>query len=211
MKIFKRMTTTLCSSLDNVAKEFENQEAMMKAAIREIKNSKAILLSNYKKAENEKLRVLKRIDEIKKETESWENRVKEIYSTNPELAKDCTRRIIKLDNEKKSCIESLEKNKSMMSCLLKETEKIDKHLLTVKQKMNELILKETTQNAHFLGGANSFDSLEEIIDRWEEKLIKNEVHFEHYQNEQDELDAYFSEEELEQKITEKLSSLTTNK
>jgi len=210
MKKLKRLSTTISASFDSIINEFENQESIIKAAIIEIKNSKAILDVQQRKSENENIRAIKRMEKIKVEIPTWELRVKESYSQSPEMANDCSKRIILLEKELSQLENKIEKNNKIIATTSTDKEVVIKKLNDVEIKLSELKVKETKQNALMVTNQSTCtNNLNDVIDRWEEKLTKNESFMNEYKvNEsKDELKRYFSEKEFEDEAQKKIQEL----
>lgn len=207
MNKLKKITTTLSASFESIVNEFENQEAIVKSVIAEIKNSRATLEAQKRKIENQNYRSNKRIEEIKKEIPLWIKRIKENHIKNPELAKDCSKKIIYLENEEKKLKLIISKNNKLEALLEKEKIKIESRLIEVENKLEQLKLKEVKSNYINQAGTGTTENLDEVLDRWEEKISKAEYINQEIRPESDGLSEYFETQEFEVQVENKLASI----
>lgn len=207
MNKLKKITTSLSASFESIVNEFENQEAIVKSVIAEIKNSRATLEVQKRKIENQNYRSNKRIEEIKKEIPLWIKRIKENNIKNPELAKDCSKRIIYLENEEKKLKLIISENNKLEALLEKEKIKIESRLIEVENKLQQLKLKEVKSNYINQAGTGTTENLDEVLDRWEEKISKAEYINQEIRSETDGLNEYFEIQEFEVQVENKLASI----
>lgn len=214
MNKLKKLTTTITASFDSIINEFENQDAIIQGAISEIKESKALLSAQMKKLENANYRANEKLTQLQLEISKWEKRVQDSFQTNPGLAHNCSKKIVLIEKEIKLILKEIEANKKSIARIHEEKEKITTKLIEVQSKHRELLSKETQLKANnSVKGMNTSESLNTVIDRWEEKLIRHECSQDHgVLNEgHDPLEEHFLEEELELEIQEKLNELTKQK
>lgn len=214
MNKLKKLTTTITASFDSIINEFENQDAIIQAAISEIKESKAMLTAQMKKLENFNYRANEKVNQLRIEISKWEKRVLDSLQSKPEIAHNCSKKIVLIEKEIKLLLQEIEANKKSIARINQEKEIVTAKLIEVQSKHRELLSKETQLKANnYVRGMNTSESLNTVIDRWEEKLIRYEC----YQDNEviregnDPLEEHFLDEELELKIQEKLNELTKQK
>ncbi len=153
------------ASFDNFVNEVENQEAIINSIIDEVKEA----LSNIRVQVNDVERGLNRARNNEKlivnEIELWRGRALDLKKEDEELAKDCLRKVITLEDELVQNQETIKYSKECLSLLNKEKIQVESKLSEIKLKKSKFIAKESNIKAN----------IEDVFNRWEDKLVFNEA------------------------------------
>lgn len=165
MKSLKKLKVSLMASFDNFVNEVENQEAIINSIIDEVKEA----FSNIRVQINDVERGLNRARNneilIVNEIDLWKNRALDLKNEDEELAKDCLRKVITLEDELIQNQEIIKYSKECLSHFNKEKIQVETKLSEIKLKKSKFIAKESNIKAN----------IEDVFNRWEDKLVFNEA------------------------------------
>lgn len=212
MKTFRFLKTTLSASFDNLIQNVENQEAIVNAAVRDIKEALINTKIHIRDVERGIHRAQKAEEDLKSEIATWEQRVKEIYETDPKLARECTYKILLLKDEISHCVKSISQGRDDLLRMENEKRIIQDKLREIQAKKRELISKQNLSKIRCSPNSATSD-VEDLFKRWEDKITKNEIinDIDTEAEPKDQLESYFASKEKDKKVEEELERLIQEK
>ena len=177
MRTIKRLTTSLIANFDWAVTQFENHEALVSAAIREIQHAgaKARVQLSRVRQDGEKMR--SRLSELRKSDSLWEERALSCAASDQARALECLKRRKRVRAEAAEIEGRLEHHDRLERDLANDLEAVDRRIEDLKHKRNTLRTRESTAEA--LSAMQSHDTgliteLDGVLDRWEIKVATYE-------------------------------------
>lgn len=206
MKKIKIWMTSFGARFDNVMKRIENQEAVAEQAIAEARNAagEAKVRLNRVRRDGEALR--KRIDELRSAESLWTNRAKAAAESDRERALECMRRLKQTQRDLTLAEEEQIRHGDFEKKLTQDIRTIDAKIEELKRKKNSLAAREQRAKATEASKVDCLESesIDDIFDRWEDKLIASEVLS---IDDQDDFEKAFSTEEEKTELAAELEAL----
>ena len=209
MSMFKRITATLTSSIDQVVSEIENHDAVIQATVNDMQKKIVEAKIRLRNARNQTETIKQQVQEQNKQTDLWRKRAVECAERDEEKALQCMSRA-------RDCLKSKEKLNQMLQQYITTVDKLDHDLRTSEQKLSEMKQKQilmrarqsTSQavNAGSLDHLNVDDDLQASFDRWEMDISRAEMNIESMTN-PDSIEEEFIHQEQRQALKESLNEL----
>jgi len=209
MSMFKRITATLTSSIDQVVSEIENHDAVIQATVNDMQKKIVEAKIRLRNARNQAETIKQQVQEQNKQTDLWRKRAVECAERDEEKALQCMSRA-------RDCLKSKEKLNQMLQQYITTVDKLDHDLRTSEQKLSEMKQKQilmrarqsTSQavNAGSLDHLNVDDDLQASFDRWEMDISRAEMNIESMTN-PDSIEEEFIHQEQRQALKESLNEL----
>lgn len=215
MKVIKSLTTTLSAKFESLVNEVEDQKALIDAMIKDIKQARASVTVQLRQVERDYLKCKKEREETNKNILTWQKRTVEVKDSNPEMAKDCVRKIIYLKKDIEH-LESREKeSKNSLDLLQKEKDLISKKLAEFQNKRHAYLARETRVKAQgHIGQLQQSEGIFDVFERWDDKITRSEsINEDRSQwsqelDQRDELEKYFEENEINELIDQELANIS---
>lgn len=217
MKTLNRLRATITANFDNFVSQVENQEAIVNQLTLEVKEALAEVKIKIKETKNMIDHKEKRVSQIETEIQKWQTFYKELEKENPEQAKKAIKRILFLKDEQKNNQNAVVELDRSLNSLHQEKFLIEDKIREVHLRKASLVAKESKIKSQELCSSNGKvnSDLEEIFNRWENKLIKVETAHSSFevencdssQNSKDELEKLMDEQEMEKRIQAEIESL----
>ncbi len=212
MSIFKRLSATVFSRIDQVVGEIENHDAVIQASLNDMRKHLAeakVRLNQIQRAEE---RISQQIEEETNQLNLWQTRAIQSAQTDESKALACIQR----GEQSKAHIERLvvqkQQYQSAAEKLTLDIEKCEQHLEEIKQKHQLMRARQST--THAMRSINQHnndcpDRLEDSFDRWEIKLSQSEMAVDSDFNTApvDQLEQEFNSQEQQQKLRDELATL----
>jgi len=210
MKVLKRIRVGVMSSLDRVARQVENHEAMVNLAMQEVSEAGArakVQLGRVKK-DGQSMKV--RIAELKKMAAVWKERALEVARDDEQRAIECLKRNKRAEEERAALEEQAREHEKIEKQLGKDLVVIEQKLRQIKEQKNLLRTRESRAEA--LQVVESCDSsfvnsVEDIFDRWDTKVTEYELRGSGINTGKDDFEEEFVTAEEEQELKDELSFL----
>lgn len=178
MRLFKRISTTVSSSIDKAVSKVENHDAIINAALRETQQAAArsrVRLARVQKDGNS-LRV--RLDGLQVATLQWTERAKGVAAEDEAKALECLRRKKECEAQIKGLEHSLENHRDLEKRISDNVKKIEARVGEVSQQRNLMrsrqSVAEATRIINNMEGT-SYSDIEDTFDRWEINLGESEI------------------------------------
>jgi phage shock protein A len=217
MKTLNRLRATITANFDNFVSQVENQEAIVHQLTQEVKEALAEVKIKIKETRRMIEHKEKRVQQINQEIKKWQSFYKELEKENPEQSTKAIKRILFLKDEQENHQNAIVQLDQTLNSLSKEQYLIEDKLREVHVRKASLVAKESKIKSQELsnskGRTNS--DLEDIFNRWENKLIKVETTQESFaedgeidfSNNKDELEKMMDEKEMQKRIQAEIESL----
>ena len=177
MRTITRLTTSLIANFDWAVTQFENHEALVSAAIREIQHAgaKARVQLSRVRQDGEKMR--SRLSDLRESDTLWEGRALSCAASDQARALECLKRRKRVKAEATELEVRLEHHARLERDLTNDLEAVDRRIEDLKRKRNTLRTRESTAEA--LSAMQSHDTgliteLDGVLDRWEIKVATYE-------------------------------------
>lgn len=217
MKTLNRLRTTISASFENFVSQVENQEAIVNHLTTEVKEAFAEVKIKIKETQRMIDANEKRVDQIEKDILKWQNFYYELSQEDPDQAKKVIKKIIHLKDEQKNAKKNIIELDKTLNSLNQEKYLIEDKLREIHTRKATLVAKEskikTNQVVSEQGRLN--DNIEDIFNRWENKLIKVEtttdIHTSELNDNNDSLEDLLNEKELQKRIEAEILLISKDK
>ena len=178
MRLFKRISTTVTSSIDKAVSKVENHDAIINAALRETQQAAARSRVRLVRVQKDGNSLRTRRDELKVATLQWTERAKSVAADDEAKALECLRRRKECEMHAKGVEQSLEKHRELEQRITENLKKIDARIGEVSHQRNMMrsrqSVAEATRIINNVEGV-SYGEIEDTFDRWEINLGETEI------------------------------------
>lgn len=205
MKALKKLSVSLAANFEKLVDDIENHEALVNEAITQVKAALGRVRVQKKTIERNITNLRVESCQLEKSIELWRERGRIILGNDKAMAKECAQKVIKAQDE----LHRIEKELEVLMLESSRVEKEEKHildkLLKLEQRKRELVCREgrITATRSFQG------ETEGMLERWENKLIREEaLSFQETLevSENDKAEEYFTQSELKSRVDQELES-----
>jgi len=178
MSIFKRLSATLVSQIDQVVGEIENHDAVVKATLQDMSRQIAEAKIRLSQVYSEQEKIQQQIKQQQENIERWKQRAIETAKQDQSKALECI-------NKRRQCQLQAEKLQQTLNHYNHSSEKLANDIQTSEQRMAELKHKHTLMRARqstsqALKSSNEVNStdqqlMEETFTRWETNIVQDEL------------------------------------
>ncbi len=178
MSIFKRLSATLVSRLDQVVGEIENHDAVIQATLNDMRKKVAEAKLRLGQVRSEEQQLKQQIQAQKENTVLWRKRAIECAKTDEAKALECVSRSrqchLKINNLEKALAQYVQ-TADKLAC---DIETSEQRLAGMKQKLTLMRARQSTSCA--LDATNEVNSssetlLDESFNRWEISISQAEI------------------------------------
>ena len=209
MSIFKRISTTLYSQLDEMVGEIENHDALIKAAITEQKKKLASAKVQLGRIQANETKVGKQIDELKANEQRWAERAVKAAEHDEQQALSCLHRRQQVQTQIKQLKDARQAYQQTASRMSTDIAQCEQELKSMHQKHELMQARQSSVEARNIfseTGGTSLDDLEASFNRWEVKLAQGEINLDNFEP-IDQLEATYIEQENEDELRQELEKL----
>ena len=216
MNSLRRLKASLSASFGSIVNEVENQEGIIDAAIKDVLNALGKMNIQIRQVEREIINTKNKEKSLKKDIVIWQERAKSVHDTDKELAKNCIKKIITMKSEKERCEEIIKNKNELLKKLRNEQGQIQNKMLEIERRKHELLGRQNNIKAtEVYQSVDGNSSLDDIFNRWENKLVMKETHLSSYEpfdiDDRDEIEKHFDQEDEDKQVDKELESLLQNK
>lgn len=178
MGLFKRITATLTSTVDQAVTRVENHDAIVAAAIKSTQSNAAKAKVRLARVQKDGMALRNKAAELRCAEKTWAERATSVAPEDKEKALECLKRrkIARAQLEKISS--SLKQHDELEAQVVETLRKIEARLTEMKQQRNMMRSRETAAGAmriiNSIDGAAVSD-IEETFDRWEILITESEM------------------------------------
>ena len=211
MNSLRRLTASILSSFEGVIGQLENHEALVTTAIREAEQAAGRARAQLCRVQKDGLAMRTRVEELREQASTWEERAKRIATQDEAKALECVRR-------RQRHLAEAAKIEEQAVGHVKLERQLNADLAVVQEKLTALrhqrnIMRTRESRAEALRVVHSVDSstigeIDDIFDRWETRISACEHHVESsISSDVDELNQEFTSKEEEGELHAILKTL----
>ncbi len=208
MKTFKRISATFSAQINSIIDQIEDHEAVSNAVIGEIQDALLRAKFQVRRIQNEQMLFENRKQELVKDEAKWKTRALDIQVAEPEKALECVRRLQRCRTEIKTLNDHICQHSSLQSQLVQDVNRLELQFEKIKSKRSTLAARESRAAAQQkISECTNESQTLSVFDRWEEKILKQEVAGDHVFATEDSLSLEFEKEEERIELQKILSDL----
>jgi phage shock protein A len=178
MSIFKRLSATLISRVDQVVGEIENHDAVAQAALNDMRKKVAEAKVRLNQVHREETRLQKQIQEHQENVERWRKRAIESAEQDEAKALECVSRRRHCQSQVDRLQQTLQQYQQTSEKLSTDIAATEQRLAEVKQKLTLMRARQSTSSALKASSEIENDAaqlLEDTFDRWEININQAEM------------------------------------
>jgi len=178
MSLFRRITTTVTSSVDKAVSKVENHDAIINAALRDTQQAAARARVRLERVRKDGNQLKNRRNELDLAVTRWTERAKRIGTTDEAKALECLRRRKDCETQLRNLRESIAKHDELENRVAEQVKKIQERVQEISQQRNMMRSRQSVAEAmravHNVEGV-SYGEIEDTFDRWEINLGETEI------------------------------------
>lgn len=178
MSIFKRLSATLVSRIDQVVGEIENHDAVVQASVDEMRRKVAESKVRLGQLHREQERLEKQIREQQDKAQRWRQRAVETAKTDETKALECVSRSRHCRGQAEQLQQALLQYQRTAEKLAADIQTAEHRLTEVKQKLTLMRARQSTNAARHATRQYNEDAaelLDDTFDRWEINITAAEL------------------------------------
>jgi phage shock protein A len=211
MSIIKRLSATLVSNIDRVVGEIENNDAVIQATLAELRRKVATAKVRLAQVHRQEANLNRQIQQRREEEQLWGERALEAASTDEAKALECVRRRLQSRRQAEKLEQGQQHYQLTAEKLARGVQEGEERLAEMGQKHTLMRARQSTAEALHAANQAGDDSLQQVedsFDRWEVKILQEEMMGES-DDLLDPLDREFTHSENEQALRDELAALQT--
>jgi len=178
MSIFKRLSATLVSSIDQVVGEIENHDAVIQASLNDMRKKVAEAKIRLGQVCKEEERLKQKIMEQHQNATRWQQRAVDCAKNDETKALECVRRSKHCQQQADRLTQTKAQYIQTAGKLAQDIEISEQRLTEIKQKLTLMRARQSTSSA--INATNKAENntsllLDETFDRWEINISQAEM------------------------------------
>lgn len=209
MSIFKRLSATFVSRVDQVVGEIENHDAVIQATLNDMRKKVAEAKVRLGQVHREKERLQQQGKELQENAQLWRQRAIECSEAEEEKALECVSRSRFCEQKEVKLRQAMDQYTQTADKLGRDIESSEQRLAEMKQKLTLMRARQSTTsaiNATSEMNGNVESQLDESFDRWEINISQSEMIVGQHES-TDLLERDFQIKEKEEDLRKELSML----
>jgi phage shock protein A len=178
MRLIKRISTTVSSTLDKAVSKVENHDAIINAALRETQQAAARSRVRLVRVQKDGNSLKARRDELRDAASQWTERAKSVAASDEAKALECLRRRKECETQAAGLESSIEKHRELEDRVTENLKKIEARIGEVSHQRNMMrsrqSVAEATRIINNIEGV-SYGEIEDTFDRWEINVGETEI------------------------------------
>jgi phage shock protein A len=178
MSIFKRLTATFSSRVDQMVGQIENHDAVVEVAIKESRQATAKAKVRLARVQRDGELLRSKINQLQNDETLWTNRAKEIAQKDGEKALECVRRRKLCQKQLEQYSQALKKHEALEQRLAQDIHAAERKLGEMNQQRNLMRTRQSAAQAlNSISGVDESVALDvaEAFERWEIKVTESEL------------------------------------
>jgi phage shock protein A len=178
MSLFKRLSISVRSQLDEAVSRIENHEAVINAALQESRDAIARLKLQQSRTQRKIQSIDTQLEALRQDEKSWVRRAKSLAESDEAQALACLERRERCQHQIAQLQNQREQSAEMAFRLGQRLAKLEQKLMQDEQRLQEFRGRDLSAKAeHVLQEVMGSDStnLEQAFDRWELDINRKEV------------------------------------
>ena len=211
MSLFKRLSATFVSRIDQVVGEIENHEAVIQASLTEMNKKVVGAKVRLTQVRKEGQRIQQQILQQQENAKLWRQRAVNNAKEDEGKALDCLSHARLCEHKTEKLQEARKQYNATADKLAEDIETSEQRLGETKQKLTLMRARHSTNQALSAtnkANENAEDLLEESFERWEISIGETELSFNEMDS-SDSLERDFLAKEKQEELRNELASLLT--
>ncbi len=178
MSIFKRLTATFSSRVDQMVSQIENHDAVVEVAIKESRQATAKAKVRLARVQRDGELLRGKISQLRQDETLWTNRAREVAAKDQERALECVRRRKLCQQQLLQYQQALKKHEALEQKLAQDIHTAERKLADMNQQRNMMRTRQSAAEAlNAISGMDESVALDvaEAFDRWEVKITEAEL------------------------------------
>ncbi len=207
----KRLTATITAHVNGLIDQIENHEAVTDAVLDDVKRSINEMRYQVARITNERKAFEKQSETLEKEIVQWKARALKVEPTDRDKAIDCMSRMNDCQKEVEYLRGKILEHSNLIRQLGVELKTIETRYEELKRRQSVLLARESraTVLAKMSESKNVADATS-VFERWEKKIMHNEITGEEIASSHDSLAQEFETSENRQALEAELENLKKN-
>jgi len=209
MSIFKRLSATLVSRIDQVVGEIENHDAVIQATLNDMRKRIAEAKVRLGQVHREKEHLQQQGQELQENARRWQQRAIECSASDETKALKCVSRSRFCEQKEARLQQAIDQYRQTADKLGRDIDSSEQRLAEMKQKLTLMRARQSTSsavNATSETNNNMGNPLDETFDRWEINISQTEMIVDQHES-MDLLERDFINREKEEDLRQELSTL----
>ena len=178
MSLFKRISTTVSTSVERAVSKVENHDAIINAALRETQQAAARSRVRLARVQKDGQSLRARRKELKKAISQWTERARAAAESDERKALECLRRKNECETQLGTLEDSIDKHGDLEERVTENLKKIEDRIGEVSHQRNVMRSRQSVADAmrviNNIEGV-SYGEIEDTFDRWEVNLGETEI------------------------------------
>jgi phage shock protein A len=178
MSIFKRISATFSSRVDQMVSQIENHDAVVEVAIKESRQATAKAKVRLARVQRDGELLRNKINQLQNDEMLWTNRAREIAHKNEDKALECVRRRKLCQKQLEQYTQALKKHEALEQRLAQDIHAAERKLAEMNQQRNLMRTRQSAAQAlNSISGVDETVALDvaEAFERWEVKVTESEL------------------------------------
>ncbi len=213
MNLFKRLSVSVRSQLDEAVSRLENHDSVIDAALQESREAIARLKLQQSRINRKIMAIDTELDKAQQDEQDWVRRAKSLAQSDEAQALNCLERRDRCRQQVEQLRNQREQSAEMAYRLGQQLSKLEQKLIDDEQRLQEFRGRDLSAKAehamHEVMGSES-TNLDQAFDRWELDITRNELSQEAVNpmaSDYDSLEQHFQREERLQARKAELKAL----
>jgi phage shock protein A len=178
MSLFKRISATLFSRVDQAVSQIENHDAVIDASIRDARRVAAHAKVRLTRVRNDGQRLRAKLESLRQAEASWTERARACAGTDEDTALECLRRRRVCQRQSQELESTLDRHGELERRLTTEVQDLESRVSDISQQRNLMRTRQSAADA--LRSINAIDStaaidIDDTFERWEIQITEAEL------------------------------------
>jgi phage shock protein A len=178
MSIFKRLSATFSSRVDQMVSQIENHDAVVEVAIKESRQATAKAKVRLARVQRDGELLRNKISQLQNDETLWTNRAREMAHKDEDKALECVRRRKLCQKQLEQYTQALKKHEALEQRLAQDIHAAERKLAEMNQQRNLMRTRQSAAQAlNSISGVDETVALDvaEAFERWEIKVTESEL------------------------------------
>ena len=178
MSLFRRISTSITSSVDRAVSKVENHDAIVNAALRDTQQAAARSRVRLARVRKDGQALKDRYQSLQLAETRWTERARSVAASDEAKALECLRRRKDCEKQLRALDDSIEKHEELEVRISGQVKKIEARIGEIAQQRNMMRSRQSVAEAmrtiNNIEGV-SYGEIEDTFDRWEINLGETEI------------------------------------
>ncbi|MCB0390127.1 MAG: PspA/IM30 family protein [Bdellovibrionales bacterium] len=178
MSHIKRIITTVTAQFNELVDQVENHQAITESALRKFRADIREAKTQARLLEKESQQALLNKEKALKDVETWTQRAKKYANEDRDKALECVKRLKLCEKEVALWGERSQEINKSLSSLKNQLHRVESQYQELRSKQRNYTCREYAAKLKSSAAASNCideDCIQDVFDRWDRKIIKNEI------------------------------------